>query len=116
MLGGRLDPVFGPIVIVGDGGKFVEAMPDARVLVWPFEEDDVLRALSGLRIAPLFAGVRDEPALDSAAVVRGVTALAALLVDASAGVTSLDINPFLTGASGKGCMALDAVVYREHAS
>jgi len=116
MLGGRLDPVFGPVVIVGDGGKYVEAMPDARVLIWPFGENDVLQALGRLRIAPLFAGLRDEPALDAGAVASAAIVLGALLADSSAGVTNLDINPFAVGARGEGCLALDAVVYRERAS
>lgn len=112
MLGGRLDPVFGPVVIVGDGGKYVEAMPDARVLLWPFVEQDVLRALTRLRIAPLFAGVRDEPALDAAAVAEAAIALGRMLSDAQAGITNVDLNPLLTGARGEGCVALDAVVYK----
>jgi acyl-CoA synthetase (NDP forming) len=113
MLGGRLDPVFGPVVIVGDGGKYVEAMPDARVIVWPFREEDVLRLLGQLRIAPLFAGVRGEPALDAATVASAAVALGAMLADATSGVTSVDINPIVVGASGEGCLALDAVVFLE---
>ncbi|UCH49277.1 MAG: acetate--CoA ligase family protein [Betaproteobacteria bacterium] len=113
MLGGKLDPIFGPVVIVGDGGKFVEAMPDARVLIWPFREEDVLNVLARLRIAPLLAGVRDEPPLDAAAVGSAAVKLGALLADASAGVINVDINPLSLGARGEGCRALDAVVYLE---
>ncbi len=113
MLGGRLDPVFGPVVLVGDGGKYVEAMPDARVLVWPFGEEEVLHALGRLRIAPLFEGVRGEPALDSVAVASAAVALGRLLADAGSGVVSVDINPVMVGERGDGCVALDAVVYRE---
>jgi acetate---CoA ligase (ADP-forming) len=112
MLGGRLDPVFGPVVILGDGGKYVEAMPDARVLLWPFDEQDVLRALTRLRIAPLFAGVRDEAALDAAAVAAAAMAVGRMLADPGAGVTNLDLNPLLAGARGEGCVALDAVIYK----
>jgi len=113
MLGGRLDSVFGPVVILGDGGKYVEAMPDARVLVWPFEEADVLRVLTRLRIAPLFAGVRGEPALDSAALAQAAVSLGRMLAERSSGVSSVDVNPLVVGALGEGCVALDAVVYRE---
>lgn len=113
MLGGRLDPVFGPVVIVGDGGKYVEAMPDARVLIWPFTEEDVLQALKRLRIAPLFVGVRNEPALDAEQVASAAIALGQLLADTSAGVTNVDINPLSVGARGEVCTALDAVVYLE---
>jgi acyl-CoA synthetase (NDP forming) len=111
MLGARHDPVFGALVIVGDGGKYVEAMPDARVLLWPFDEEVVLRALTRLRIAPLFAGVRGEPALDVGAVVRAVMATGRLIADADAAVTNLDFNPLMVGAQGEGCLVADAVVY-----
>jgi acyl-CoA synthetase (NDP forming) len=111
MLGARHDPVFGAMVIVGDGGKYVEVMPDARVLLWPFDEEVVLRALTRLRIAPLFAGVRGEPALDVGAVVRTVMSAGRMIADAEAAVTSLDFNPLIVGAQGEGCTVLDAVVY-----
>ena len=111
MLGGRLDPVFGPVVILGDGGKYVESMPDARVLIWPFDEENVLRAATRLRIAPLFAGVRDESPLDTAAVADAALAVGRMLADPHAGVVNLDINPLLVGTRGEGCLALDAVVY-----
>ena len=111
MVGARIDPAFGPVVIVGDGGGYVEAMPDTRILLWPFDEEDVLRALTRLRIAPLFAGVRGEPALDVGAVVRAVVAVGRLIGDPQARITSLDVNPLLVGALGEGCVALDAVAY-----
>ena len=111
MLGGRRDPVFGPVVILGDGGKYVESMPDARVLVWPFDDDDVLRAVTRLRIAPLFSGVRDEAPLDTSAVAKAAVAVGRMLADPTAGIDSLDLNPLLVGARGEGCLALDAVVY-----
>jgi acyl-CoA synthetase (NDP forming) len=111
MLGARLDPAFGAMVIVGDGGKYVEAMPDARVLLWPFDEEDVLRALTRLRIAPLFAGVRGEPALDIGAVTQVVVAAGRMIADPKAGVTSMDFNPLMVGARGEQCRILDGVVY-----
>ncbi len=111
MLGARLDPAFGAMVIVGDGGKYVEAMPDMRVLLWPFDEEDVLRALTRLRIAPLFAGVRGEPALDVGAVVQATMAAGRMIADPQAGVTSMDFNPLMVGAPGEQCRILDGVVY-----
>lgn len=113
MIGARLDPVFGPVVLVGDGGKYVEAMPDAQVLLQPFDVGQVERALRRLRIAPLLDGVRGEPALDVAAFCRNVVAVGELMCDDAAGITQLDINPVIVGARGEGCIAVDAVVYRE---
>lgn len=111
MIGGRLDPVFGPVVLVGDGGKYVEAMPDMQVLLAPFEAARVERALRRLRIAPLLDGVRGEPPLDVAAFCEAAVAVGRLMADAAAGITQLDINPVIVGAAGEGCVAVDAVVY-----
>ncbi len=113
MIGARLDPVFGPVVLIGDGGKYVEAMPDVQVLLPPFNEATVERALRRLRIAPLLDGVRGEPALDIAAFCRSAVAIGELMVDETIGITQLDINPVIVGARGEGCVAVDAVVYRE---
>jgi acetate---CoA ligase (ADP-forming) len=113
MIGARLDPVFGPVVLVGDGGKYVEAMPDAQVLLPPFEAASVERALRRLRIAPLLDGVRGEPALDVAAFCRNVVAVGVLMCDAHAGITQLDINPLIVRSAGQGCVAVDAVIYKE---
>ena len=115
MIGARLDPVFGPVVLVGDGGKYVEAMPDLQVLLPPFDADRVEAALRRLRIAPLLDGVRGEPALDTAAFCRSAVAVGALMCDDAAGITQLDINPLIVGERGQGCVAVDAVVYREAA-
>ncbi|MEP7056999.1 MAG: acetate--CoA ligase family protein, partial [Caldimonas sp.] len=116
MIGARLDPVFGPVVLVGDGGKYVEAMPDAQVLLPSFDAAQVERALRRLRIAPLLGGVRGEPALDVAAFCRCAVTVGELMRDASAGITQLDINPLIVGARGEGCVAVDAVIYREAAA
>lgn len=112
MIGARVDPVFGPVVLVGDGGKYVEAMPDAQVLLAPFNAAEIRAALSRLRVAPLMAGVRGEAPLDVDAFCEAVLAVGRLMLDPGAGVTNLDLNPVLVGSKGEGCVALDAVVYR----
>jgi acetate---CoA ligase (ADP-forming) len=113
MIGARLDPVFGPVVLVGDGGKYVEAMPDVQVLLAPFDAAQVERALRRLRFAPLLDGVRGEPALDVAAFCHSAVAVGALMCLDAAGISQLDINPVIVRARGEGCVAVDAVVYRE---
>lgn len=112
MIGAKIDPVFGPVVLVGDGGKYVEAMPDVQVLLPPFDAAHVERALRRLRIAPLLDGVRGEPALDVAAFCAACVAVGQLMSEPGAGVTQLDVNPVIVGAVGEGCVAVDAVVYR----
>ena len=113
MIGARLDSVFGPVVLVGDGGKYVEAMPDVQVLLPPFDAARVATTLRRLRIAPLLDGVRGEAPLDVEAFCRAVVAVGDLMADVSTGVTQLDVNPVIVRARGEGCAAVDAVVYRE---
>jgi acyl-CoA synthetase (NDP forming) len=117
MIGARFDSVFGPVVLVGDGGKYVEAMPDAQVLLPPFDLAHVKRALRRLRVAPLLNGVRGEPALDVTAFCQMAVSIGRLMCDDAAGITQLDVNPVMVGpvvdGRGEGCMAVDAVVFRE---
>lgn len=113
MIGARRDPVFGPVVLVGDGGAYVEAMPDAQVLLPPFDAARVEQALRRLRIAPLLDGVRGEPPLDVAAFCTAAVAVGTLMVDGGQRITQLDINPVIVRARGQGCAAVDAVVIRE---
>jgi acetate---CoA ligase (ADP-forming) len=108
VVGGRIDPVFGPVVMLGDGGVLVEAMPDSILLLPPFDAAAVRRALGRLRIAPLFAGVRGRPPLDWGAVARAAQAVAALLEAEAGRVRSVDVNPLLV--SRDGALALDALV------
>ncbi len=112
MIGAHRDPVFGPVVVVGDGGKYVEVFKDTELLLTPFTTDDVKAALAKLRIAPLFAGVRGEAAMDVDALAEAVVKIGDLMRDDSAKVVSIDLNPVLLGSVGKGCVVVDAVVFR----
>jgi acyl-CoA synthetase (NDP forming) len=113
MIGARVDPVFGPVVLVGDGGKYVEAMPDLQVLMAPFSVADVGSALNRLRIAPLLSGVRGEPPLDVKAFCESAVAVGQMMTDEKLGISQLDINPVMVGSLGQGCVSLDAVIYRK---
>jgi acyl-CoA synthetase (NDP forming) len=110
LIGAHIDPVFGPVVLVGDGGKYVEALPDTQLLLPPFNADDVRLALSRLRIAALFDGVRGEPAMDIAAIVNAVLAVGEMMLSSDANVVSADFNPVIVGAAGQGCAAVDALI------
>jgi acetate---CoA ligase (ADP-forming) len=112
MIGAHRDPVFGPVVAVGDGGKYVEIFRDTALLLPSFSKDDVREALGKLRIAPLLSGVRGEAAMDVDALCDAVLRIGDLMLDASAAVMSLDLNPVLLDSAGKGCVVVDAVVFQ----
>jgi acetate---CoA ligase (ADP-forming) len=112
MIGAHRDPVFGPVVAVGDGGKYVEIFRDTTLLLPPFSNEEVKEALGRLRIAPLFAGVRGEPPMDVDALCDAVVGIGELMLDPAARVMSLDLNPVLLDSAGKGCVVVDAVVFQ----
>jgi acyl-CoA synthetase (NDP forming) len=109
-LGARLDPQFGPVVLVGDGGIYLEALKDFRLLLPPFSEDDVVRKLAELRVAPLLAGVRGQPARDVAAFAAMAVRLGEAMLGWDGGVASVDLNPVIVFETGAGAVAVDALV------
>ncbi|MGB3071587.1 MAG: acetate--CoA ligase family protein [Ottowia sp.] len=111
MIGAHRDPVFGPVVVIGDGGKYVESMPDNQLLLLPCTRDEVISRMQRLRIAPLLVGVRGDPPLDTHAFVDAVLAVAHLMLNAT-DVQSVDLNPVIVSAAGQGCRAVDAVLLR----
>lgn len=106
VIGGHIDPVFGPVVIVGEGGIAVEAMPDNQLIFTPFSLQEVEAALAKLRIAPLFQGVRGAAPLNTQAVYQAMLGVADLLEND--GVLSVDINPLIT--TSQGAVAADALL------
>lgn len=111
-LGVRQDPLFGTVVMVSDGGKYVEALRDFVVLLHPFSEADVLARLRTLRIAPVLAGVRGEKPVDLQVVARAAVALGALGAAQPEAIASIDLNPLIVGDEGQGGWAVDAVIER----
>lgn len=110
LLGAHRDPFFGPVVVVGDGGRYVEAMPDLRLLLPPFDAAAVREAVGRLRIAPVLAGTRGEPPVELAGICRAAVALGRLMSEPGSPVESVDVNPFLVGGEAGDGLALDAVV------
>jgi acyl-CoA synthetase (NDP forming) len=109
-LGARLDPAFGPVVLVGDGGIYLEALKDFRLLLPPFCEEEVLAALGQLRIAPLLRGVRGESPLDVTAFARMAVSLGDAMLGWRSKLASADINPVMVFETG--ALAVDALVER----
>ena len=108
LVGAKMDPVFGPVVLVGAGGIEVETTADVQVLLPPFDEDEVHEAVSRLRVAPRLAGVRGAPPADVPSFVAAVMAVGRLVLDRGTPLAGLDLNPVIVGPLGSGCAAADA--------
>ncbi len=73
IVGGRWDPRFGPVVLVGIGGTATEVLADVEVALGPVDEHEAARMLRRLRSAALLDEHRGRPALDVAAAARAVS-------------------------------------------
>ncbi|OGA40307.1 MAG: CoA-binding protein, partial [Betaproteobacteria bacterium RIFCSPLOWO2_12_FULL_68_19] len=111
-LGARLDPQFGAVVLVGDGGVNLEALKDFRLLMPPFGEAEVIEKLGQLRVAPLLAGWRGQPAADLPAFARMAVRLGEAMLAWRGAVASVDVNPVFVFETGRGALAVDALIER----
>ncbi|HUC03759.1 MAG TPA: acetate--CoA ligase family protein [Acidimicrobiales bacterium] len=102
------DELFGPVVMFGLGGVFIEVVRDVTFRVPPFTRSDAAKMLDDLRGAVLLEGPRGRPAADRSAIVDVLMKVQHLAVDLSEEVLELDINPLLAGPSG--AVAADALV------
>jgi acetyl coenzyme A synthetase (ADP forming)-like protein len=105
LLGSVRDPQFGPLVMVGFGGIYVEILRDTATRLAPVDSSEARAMLDELRLAPLLHGARGNPAVDLAALAGTVARFSRLVVDEPA-LTELEINPLIVSASG--VIAVDA--------
>jgi acyl-CoA synthetase (NDP forming) len=102
------DELFGPVVMFGLGGVFIEVLKDVTFRVPPFSSVDAGRMLDELAGAALLSGARGVAAADRKALVDVIMKVQRLAVDLSGQVAELDINPLLAGPSG--AVAADALL------
>ncbi|MBN1533694.1 MAG: acetate--CoA ligase family protein [Spirochaetes bacterium] len=109
-VGARQDPVFGPIVIAGFGGIFIEVLKDRAIRLAPITEAEAEDMLRQLRMFPLLAGVRGKPALDIEALV-GMLCRVSHLITTVPTISEMDLNPIIVHPRGMGLSVVDARVF-----
>jgi acyl-CoA synthetase (NDP forming) len=110
IIGGRIDPIFGPTVLVGDGGIAVELQPDVQLVFAPFTSEEIAGAIGRLRVAPLLGGGNRMGPVDLLALVDVALGVGRALTDSRSGIVEVDLNPVMVGSAGEGSLAIDAVV------
>ena len=105
--GVRNDPQFGPFMVLGLGGVFVEALGDVSFRLLPVVEDDVREMLDELRGKALLGPFRGGPPRDVDALVRAVCTLSAIYLDHRDYLSDLEFNPLIVLADGEGVRAVD---------
>jgi len=101
---------FGPVVMFGLGGVFVEVLRDVSFGVPPFGRDRAEAMVATIRGAPLLAGVRGRPAGDVPALVDLIMSVQHMALEVGNDIAALDINPVMVRPRGHGVVAVDALI------
>ena len=109
ILGGKQDEVFGPVILFGLGGIFVEAIGDIVWRVAPIDRHQAKAMVNQMRDRNVLGGIRGERGYDTEAVEDLLVRLSHLLVDFPM-IQEIDVNPVKVASAGQGVQALDARV------
>jgi acyl-CoA synthetase (NDP forming) len=109
VVGASRDAQWGPILMVGLGGIWVEALGDVQLLPPNLPQAAIIDKLRSLKASKLLTGFRGAPAVDLEAVAQVVSTIGQLML-AHPDITEVDVNPLVAYANGKGVIALDALV------
>jgi acetyl coenzyme A synthetase (ADP forming)-like protein len=109
IVGARRDPTFGPIVMFGLGGIYVEVMKDVAFRALPISRKEVMSMIKEIRAYPLLLGVRGEEKKDIDQVVETILKVGAILQSCE-GISDIEINPLRVYDQGQGVKAVDVRV------
>jgi acetyl coenzyme A synthetase (ADP forming)-like protein len=107
IIGMTRDPQFGPMMMFGLGGIFVEVMKDVTFYLAPITADEAMQMLMGTRSYALLKGARGKEAVDLAAIASGLQRISQLATDFPQ-IAELDINPYIVGELGSEPVVADA--------
>jgi acetate---CoA ligase (ADP-forming) len=110
VVGARIDPLLGPLIVVGFGGVLVELLRDSAVELAPINAGEAMRMLQGLKGAALFGGFRGGPAVDLDRLADLLVRVSELAADQRGLIAELDINPVI--CAGSTLTAVDALIVR----
>jgi acetate---CoA ligase (ADP-forming) len=109
-VGARVDPDFGPLIVVGAGGVQVELYKDVAIRLAPIDEAEAREMINSTKVSKLFGGFRGSPLGDLEAVARTVSAVSRFIASFSDRISEIEINPLAVLEEGRGCVALDCVL------
>ena len=98
-VGMKRDPVFGPVIVAGLGGIYVEVFRETVMRLAPFDAEQATRLLESAKFHPLLAGARGQAKLDVAALADLLANVSSLALDQPS-LASLDLNPVIVGETG----------------
>jgi acyl-CoA synthetase (NDP forming) len=112
VVGAKHDPKWGPVILVGLGGVWIEALRAVELLPADVTHKRAVERISAMKGASLLGQFRGQPRRDVAALADVVLALGNA-VRADPSIREIDINPVVVFAEGAGVMALDALIVKD---
>ena len=106
IIGSKLEPGFGPVIMLGMGGIYVEVLKDVTFRLAPVTDKEANDMISSIKTQKLLKGVRGEKPSDINKLSECVQRLSQLVTDFKE-IKELDMNPVLVMEKGKGCKILD---------
>jgi len=116
ILGISSDAQWGPMLMVGLGGVFVEALNDTALAPVPLDSDQARALVARLKGARLLDAHRGLPAADRDALVDLMVRLSQFAFDHADEIAEIDLNPVLVHARGDGVSVVDALIVRRSAA
>ena len=107
IIGVNRDPQFGPLIMFGLGGIYVEALKDVTFRVAPIDKREATEMLGEIRAHKLLSGVRGEKPSDMAGIIDTLLRISQLVTDFPE-IVEMDINPLMVFEAGKGVLGIDA--------
>lgn len=112
IVGVNNDPQFGPTVLFGLGGIFVEVLKDVSLRVAPLSRDDALEMMHQTKGFKVLAGARGKAKADIHAVADVLVNVSCLALELEDHIREVDINPLMVHAEGQGVHVVDALVIK----
>lgn len=100
LIGGFRDPSFGPVIMFGSGGKYVEAFADTSIRSCYISEADIDEMILETRIGRILKGVRGENEADLQSLKKIIRLSAAMMIE-NGNITEFDFNPLILDTSGR---------------
>jgi acyl-CoA synthetase (NDP forming) len=113
LIGARTDPQYGPFLMVGLGGIFVEVLKDVSIRLLPVDEREVREMLKELRGYKVLEGVRGQKPRDVDALVKAMVGLSEIFAAHRNHLSDMEINPIMVREQGRGAVAVDVRLVRK---
>ena len=107
IIGGRRDPAFGPVVMFGLGGVYVEVIKDVVFRALPINRKEATEMITSIKSAAFLSGVRGQAARDTDSIIDAIIKVATILNECPK-ITDIEINPIVVYEKGKGLKAVDS--------